>query len=403
MEPSKQHSGPSYDFQRGPSPDGERAAPSPTVDTGLIDKEVSERISLAVLLATVAVVVRHSYNAHIYQPDILDLGPHDVSSFVQLLNRHSTASAVPTFFLLSGYLFFRNFRPGCLLRKWNSRFHSLVVPYLLWNALYLAFFLLVAPHVVFIERFSVAGPLAFDLGTVVRKLTLDPAAGHFWYVRDLIGFVMLAPLFFLLYRRPWWAGITLTSLLVCWRTVDRSVLSSEGPLFFFAGGWAGYRQLEVRRLRIESSWILATICVLWLGLCTYQTLWPQKAAWNELSAKISTLTGVAVLWLSVDRIAALPVRDELLRLGQYSFFIYALHTPTVKYLSKVLLSLAPESQYYSLLVYIATPMITIAISVLVAKGMRRHGGRIYAVLTGGRVLPHDRRSRHAAEIGTPVP
>ncbi len=373
------------------------------MEAGVIDKRISDKIKLTVLLATVAVVVRHSYNAHIYQPNILDIGPHDINSFVQLLNRHSTASAVPTFFLLSGYLFFRNLHDKGLLRKWNSRLHSLVIPYILWNALYLGFFLVVLPHVSFIERFSAYDPLTFNLRTVIQKLTIDPPSSHFWFVRDLIGFVALTPLLYLVYRHQWLAGILLTSLLVYWRPVDTSVVSSEGLFFFFTGGWAGYRQLNLRRLKIESSRITWIVCVIWLGLCVYKTLWPSKGIFDELVIKVSTLMGVVVLWLLVDRIETLSIRKELLHLAPYSFFIYASHKPMVKYIYKVLLSLVPgKSQHYSLLVYVATPVITIAISVCVAKFIHRYGGCSYCILTGGRLPPHDKEGQHAARAAVLV-
>ena len=390
-----------YNTQRDHSTNVYHTMPDAKMEAGVIDKRISDKIKLTVLLATVTVVVRHSYNAHIYQPNILDIGPNDISSFVQLLNRHSTASGVPMFFLLSGYLFFRNLHDKGLLRKWNSRLHSLVIPYVLWNVLYLGFFFVVLPHVSFIERFSAYDPLTFNLQTVIQKLTIDPPSSHFWFVRDLIVFMALAPLLYLVYRHPWLAGILLTSLLVYWRPVDRSVVSSEGLFFFFAGGWAGYRQLNLRRLTIESSWITWILCVIWLGLCVCQILWPSKGAYDELIAKVSILMGVLVLWTLVDCIETLSIRKELLYLASYSFFIYASHKPMVNYIYKVLLSLSPkESQYYSLLVYVATPAITIAISVCAAKCLRRYGGNSYSILTGGRLPPHNKEDKHATRAAT---
>jgi hypothetical protein len=197
----------------------------------------------------------------------------------------------------------------------------------------------------------------------------------------------LVPLFCLVYRYGWLASVVLAGLLVCWKPVDRSILSSEGLLFFMAGGWAGYRQLDLRRLRIDSSWIRGTTCVLWLGLCVCQAVWLRETVWDGLAAKMSTLLGVAVLWLLVDRVSTLSIRDQLLRLAPYTFFIYASHMPMVKYIYKVLLSLAPASQYYGLLVYTATPVVTIALSVSMAKVLSWRGGSIYSALTGGRLPP----------------
>jgi surface polysaccharide O-acyltransferase-like enzyme len=390
MDHQTPHANLIYDPQSGASTKETRRIPNPKMDTGMIDKRTSEKITLTVLLATIAVVVRHSYNAHIYRPNVVDIGPYDISSFVQLLNRHTTASAVPMFFLLSGYLFFRNFDIRRLLRKWNSRLHSLVIPYLLWNALYLVFLFLIVPHVAFLGRFSDYDPLTVSLGTILERLTIDPPSSHFWFVRDLIGFVILAPLFYLAFQNRWLAGIALMALLVYWRPVDRSILSSEGLLFFFAGGWAGHQRLDLRRLRIDPLWITGTVCVLWLGLCVCQTLWLSEGPRGALVTKAATLMGVAVLWLLVDRIGTLSIRDRLLQLAPYTFFIYASHTPMVRYVYKVLLSLVSESQYYALLVYVATPAITTAISVCAARLICRYGGGIYPVLTGGRVPPNRR-------------
>lgn len=44
--------------------------------------------------------------------------------------------AVPGFFIVSAYLFYRNFSMDKLYNKWKSRLKTVAVPYLLWNFLY---------------------------------------------------------------------------------------------------------------------------------------------------------------------------------------------------------------------------------------------------------------------------
>lgn len=352
--------------------------------TEVIDKKTSEKIRLIGLLATIFIVVRHSFNAHIYYPNIWETGPQDISSFIQLLGARFTAIAIPTFFVVSGYLFYNNYQSKKdLLRKWKSRIHSLVIPYFTWNVLYYFLFLLI-PNVTILSKFSAYEPLTVSLHNVMQKLTIDPIAGHFWYVRDLIGFVVLAPVIYFTYTCRWLAGGILLGLLIYWRPVDRTVLSSEGILFFYIGGWAGFRKLELGHLRIDSLWGRGSIFILWLGLCVYQTLWPLQGIYQELVVKTSTLAGVVVLWLLTDRIDNSLIRGKLLRLAPYAFFIYALHTPMVKYIYKVMLWLAPRSQYYSLLLYIVVSAITISICVATAKFVNRYSGRVYFTLTGGR-------------------
>ena len=44
--------------------------------------------------------------------------------------------AVPGFFMISAYLFYRNFQLNSLFSKWRSRSRTILRPYLLWNSLY---------------------------------------------------------------------------------------------------------------------------------------------------------------------------------------------------------------------------------------------------------------------------
>jgi hypothetical protein len=350
----------------------------------MIDKTTSDNIRLTVILATCVVVIRHSFNAHVYWPNIREVGPSDVNSFVQVLNSHTTASAVPVFFLLSAYLFFYGFQlRRDLLRKYRSRLYSLVVPYSLWNVLYLVVFLMV-PHIAYIQTLSAYAPLTLDWHTVLARMTSDPAAGQLWFVRDLMCFVAVAPLFACAFQHRWLACIILLGCLVYWQPVDCSWLSSEGLLFYFAGGWAGYEQLNLGSFRLKSRWVAGVIVVVWLGLCLYQTIWLRQGVYSELAAKTSTVGGVVILFLLAERIRLSSLHSKLLLLAPYVFFIYALHTPMCKGIYKALLSVGPRNAYFGFLVYIAVPVITIVICVAAATLIRRCNGTTYSLLTGGR-------------------
>ena len=80
------------------------------------------------------VVWVHSYNAELF------LGRTEagvrVDRFEHFIGESVGQIAVPGFFMISAYLFYRNFGWGSLKRKWVSRFHSILIPYLLWNTIY---------------------------------------------------------------------------------------------------------------------------------------------------------------------------------------------------------------------------------------------------------------------------
>lgn len=84
----------------------------------------------------VLVVALHS---KIWINDLVDVNTLSLSRFLSELITQLTMLAVPTFFVISGYLFFRNmptkgaFPLSIFVRKLQSRVYTLFIPYMLWN------------------------------------------------------------------------------------------------------------------------------------------------------------------------------------------------------------------------------------------------------------------------------
>ena len=80
------------------------------------------------------VVWVHSYNAQMF------LGICGETAEVYLtehwIGDRFGQIAVPGFFMISGYLFYRDFDWNLLAGKWKRRISSVLVPYILWNFLY---------------------------------------------------------------------------------------------------------------------------------------------------------------------------------------------------------------------------------------------------------------------------
>ena len=120
-------------------------------------------------------------------------GPQDnfAYHFQYFVCQDLAQGAVPTCFALSGFLFYRNFDMSQLLRKWKSRVHSLVIPYLFWNAVYTAYFWLVTKTpFVSMEAF----PL--DADHLIKGILFHEYNGPFWYMLQLILLTVLCPLLY---------------------------------------------------------------------------------------------------------------------------------------------------------------------------------------------------------------
>lgn len=86
------------------------------------------------LLSALMVVGIHSYNAGVS-------GASPAASYLEGFLAHGLfTAAVPVFFILSGYLFFRNTESvSDVVVKQKKRARTLLIPYLAWSAFYYVF------------------------------------------------------------------------------------------------------------------------------------------------------------------------------------------------------------------------------------------------------------------------
>ena len=191
-----------------------------------------QAIDLLKVILTVGIVLRHATLAGV-------AGRSDAFDLFSLVVESVTEVCVPLFFVLSGFLYFRNVpaKPdaGYFWSKTRRRVTSLLVPYLIANAV--AFVLYWLAH-----RFApgmLSGFFGDDWRNPLFVFVTGPVNMSLWFIRDLIVACLLAPLFYLFvrYTRIW--GVI--ALGVVWFSVGGSPFYN----FWFAlGAWAAVCQGE---------------------------------------------------------------------------------------------------------------------------------------------------------------
>ena len=94
------------------------------------------QISWLMFIFSILVIWVHSYNVELFAGTQWGAAWERAAQIENFWSVGIGQIAVPGFFLLSSYLFFRNFSREKLPGKWKSRFFSVVVPYVTWNFLY---------------------------------------------------------------------------------------------------------------------------------------------------------------------------------------------------------------------------------------------------------------------------
>lgn len=131
---------------------------------------------------------------------------------VQLIVSGMRICVPPSFFIISGYLFFygvRKFTISVYKEKLRRRFKTLFVPYVFWDTFCACLFLIKAYLLNFrglgiIENGIIHWSKFFEGFIFIEEACDFPFAFAFWFIRNLMVFVILSPLVWLVARR-WWS------------------------------------------------------------------------------------------------------------------------------------------------------------------------------------------------------
>ncbi|MDR3128896.1 MAG: acyltransferase, partial [Tannerellaceae bacterium] len=219
----------------------------------------------------------------------------------QLFSGVLTAVAVPLFFIISGFLFFRNidFSKQVYIKKLSSRMRTLLIPYLFWN--FVAFLLHFVIHSIPALKALSHRIVDFSLmqifwGKVVdNTLEALPISGQFWFIRDLMVLVVLTPFVYVYVKKLGACGILLLNVLWIfdwWFTLPG--LSIMAVFFFTLGAWVS---ISKRNLVMEAEKVKYPILILYPALVIADLLTKGNGA-NPFIHNIGILLGL-LFWLNV--------------------------------------------------------------------------------------------------------
>lgn len=353
------------------------------------EKTFRSQITWLTFLFSVFVIWIHSYNVELFAAGSVHQAD-PVWQAVQTVERGIGDSlgqiAVPGFFMLSAYLFFRDFSWDKLLGKWKRRFFSIAVPYGAWTILYYLGYVAGSriPGVM-----AVVGkePVPFNLEELGRALFRYSYAPIFWYLYQLILLILISPAVYLLVKNRL-AGI-LYLILVAAAVHFR--LDTQNPntdaLFYYSFGiyMAVHGKKTVEgpwgKRRVAEGAVLLVLSVL---------------AWNMMGK-----AGASLVWTVGFRFL-LPSALWLLLPGEYlpgprgfmrqSLFLYAIHFVIVRFVNKgaalaLTQVLAGDGlAFAALALYFVMPVIVVAGSYVLARLLSRYFCLLWQILSGGREL-----------------
>ncbi|MFH0963228.1 MAG: acyltransferase [Planctomycetota bacterium] len=357
----------------------------------MLDSDSSLRLNLLRFPLIVGIVFIHAFGSTVRLAGGEVGVSHNasVAAFVQnLISQGVARIAVPVFFLMSGYLFFVNLEWSrqAYSAKLMRRTRTLLVPYLFWNVATLSVTALAQAMPAGKAFFSgktppIAGFGAYDYMNALLGLDGTPIAYQFWFIRDLMILVVLAPIGHLVNKT---VPVTVYVLLfVCWFVNRWPVVAPacEATAFFYFGGYLAERGKSLFGWDRRGPIFLAVyLVIVLLDAASY------GGSFNAYVHKVGIVLGVLSALYVTKHIARMEgLKAYVLGLGSASFFVYAAHEPLLTIIRKIAYrTLAPESSAVVLGLYFAIPIVVIAFLVLLYRGLARVAPRCVSVVTGGR-------------------
>lgn len=245
----------------------------------------------------------------------------------ELISGHFCAVATRWFFLLSGFLFFRYLKEGefswaWVSTKWEKRIYSLLIPYLIWNAL--AILAIIVKNVLFSSVLSL-GMDSDEWSTVTRGplywFWTGPADFPLWFLRDLIVMSLLAPALHWCFKRFKWISLGLL-VLVGLSPWSLPFPSLQALFFYSLGVWLGTHDMSILQLCRRFKTPAAIAATVLLVLATSQVGRPL----HTMCFRAFLPFGMISFMNLCDSLINNEKRQErLCNLSSSVFFIYAAH------------------------------------------------------------------------------
>lgn len=319
-------------------------------------------------------------------------------------------TAVPCFFLISGFLFFEG------LQTWNTKIYakklkkrcvSLVVPYISWNIISILSFYFYYLANDYLTNTDYSSSLHY-LSTINLHSFWDcnvwgghkinwlgypvpssgPVAVTLWFLRDLIVVTILAPLFWWLFKTTKRFGLYL--LLLCFVSriwIPAPGFSIEAAFFFGTGAYFSINNIGLFSFAKRFRYLIIGLCTIAFPFCLYYG--GLRETIGYLIFPLWAIGFVGVMILSAGTVVEKKQWAIPSSLIHSCMFVYALHAlPLAKIVSIIayvgrntarLVGSIPGNQ---IITYFVTPFVTIAICLLCFYIVRAISPTACLILTG---------------------
>lgn len=295
-------------------------------------------------------------------------------------------TGVPGFFFISGYLFYLSKKT--YIQKLNTRIHTLLVPYLLWNAILLLLYLIAYaagyPQNINYRSITEYGfidyiRLFWDRGTYDNG-NFVPLLCPFWYIRNLLIMSLLSPLLYFIIRY----GRELFLLIVSawWMMTYHNAFIPQTILFFSLGAYFSILSINPLEWISNNKKLILTLFVIFaLSDIAMHTMYGTPI--NLQAHRLALIFNIPALLLLADFCIKRGCSSKLL--PNAAFIVFAVHYPIVVLFRKFCAALfATASDLTHIVLYFICVIIATLVSLLFYLILDKYFVNVKNLLSGNR-------------------
>ena len=295
-------------------------------------------------------------------------------------------TGVPGFFFISGYLFYLSKKT--YIQKINSRIHTLLIPYLLWNAILLLLYL-IAYAAGYPQNINYRSITEYGLIDYIRLFwdrgTYDngnfvPLLCPFWYIRNLLIMSLLSPLFY--YFIKYGRELFLLIVSAWWMMTYHNAFIPQTILFFSLGAYFSILSINpLEWITNNKKLILILFAIFALSDIAMHIIYSTPI--NLQVHRLALIFNVPTLLLLADFCVRRGCTTQLL--PSAAFIAFALHYPFVVLLRKFCaIQFTTASDLTHIVLYIICVITATILSLFFYFVLERYFPKLTNLLSGNR-------------------
>lgn len=307
------------------------------------------------------------------------------SRIISFFTHGICTAAVPTFFLLSGYLFFRNADTfSDVFQKQRKRIKSVLMPFLAWSAFYYALYAAVA---IVIPGFLQSNVDLSVMG-ILKGVVFYQYAFPLWYMFQLCVFVLLTPMLLLVLRSKAASILLLTAAAVLgileWELnvdvggYERSIFQANFFGYYLLGCFlTKLPHLQEALVKLAKKLPWAVLLVLFAG-----TAFLESLLFDQVIPCFNNRLAVPLVFASFLLLAVkLCQREKAYAAPKFStMVIYGVHSAVGVFLGKFIFA----GLTLPTLLYFAVSLLTVTIVSVAVAWILRYIKPLHWILSGDR-------------------